>query len=130
MANQQNLKPIASRTSSELREMTQKGGKASGEARREKKKLKELAQMILQGELPPDIAAAHGLPAGMNAGMAMLLAQLNKSLEGDTRAAEYVRDTAGEKPVTEVESKVDMGVSEADRKLLEKVQARMNESNR
>ena len=33
----QNLKPIKERTSSELREMTRKGGIASGKARQEKK---------------------------------------------------------------------------------------------
>lgn len=130
MANQHSDNLKKPRSTAEARQWGTAGGIASGESRREKKKLKELAQMILQGELPPDIAAAHGLPEGMNAGMAMLLAQLNKSLDGDTRAAEYVRDTAGEKPVTEVESKVDMGVSEADRKLLEKVQARLNEQHR
>lgn len=41
MANEKNLIPNSKRTPSELREITKKGGKKSGEARRKKKLLKE-----------------------------------------------------------------------------------------
>ena len=63
----QNLKPIKERTSSELREMTRKGGIASGEARREKKTMRQLAEICLNAKLTkPEIEAKlkeAGLPA-------------------------------------------------------------------
>lgn len=44
MANEKNLIPNSERTPSELREITKKGGIKSGEVRRQKKTLSELAK--------------------------------------------------------------------------------------
>lgn len=52
MANEKNLIPVSERTSSELREMTRKGGIASGQARRQKKTLSELAKIIAENPAP------------------------------------------------------------------------------
>lgn len=52
MANEKNLIPNSERTPSELREMTRKGGIASGQARRQKKTLSELAKMIAENPAP------------------------------------------------------------------------------
>lgn len=52
MANEKNLIPNSERTPSELREMTRKGGIASGQARRQKKTLSELAKMIAENSAP------------------------------------------------------------------------------
>lgn len=46
--NENNLIPNSQRTPSELREITRKGGIASGKARREKKALKETLEYLLQ----------------------------------------------------------------------------------
>ena len=63
----QNLKPIKERTSSELREMTRKGGIASGKARQKKKTMRQLAEICLNAKLTkPEIEAKlkeTGLPA-------------------------------------------------------------------
>ena len=63
----QNLKPIKERTSSELREMTRKGGIASGKVRQEKKTMRQLAEICLNAKLTkPEIEAKlkeAGLPA-------------------------------------------------------------------
>lgn len=47
MANIENLIPNSERTPEELREMTRKGGIASGEARRKKKLMREVLQECL-----------------------------------------------------------------------------------
>ena len=47
MANEKNLVSLADRTTKEKREIAIKGGKASGEARREKKSLREKAQLLM-----------------------------------------------------------------------------------
>ncbi|WLD82605.1 hypothetical protein [Selenomonas dianae] len=61
MANEENLIPNHERTPSELREITQKGGIASGKSRRRKKALrlalKEAVSMRLN-ELPEDMRTA------------------------------------------------------------------------
>lgn len=63
----QNLKPIKERTPSELREMTRKGGIASGKARQKKKTMRQLAEICLNAKLTkPEIEAKlkeAGLPA-------------------------------------------------------------------
>ena len=62
-----NLKPNSERTQSELREMTRKGGIASGKARQEKKTMRKLAEICLSGKLnKPEVEARlkeAGLPA-------------------------------------------------------------------
>lgn len=52
MANEKNLIPNSERTPSELREIARKGGIASGQARRQKKTLSELAKMIAENPAP------------------------------------------------------------------------------
>ena len=52
MANEENLIPNSERTPSELREITKKGGIKSGEVRRQKKTLSELAKMIAENPAP------------------------------------------------------------------------------
>ena len=52
MANEENLKPFNNRTESEQREIAQKGGIASGQSRRQKKTLSELAKIIAENPAP------------------------------------------------------------------------------
>lgn len=79
------------RSTREAREKGSAGGKKSGEVRREKRKLRELLEMMLQ----QPVEAGDG---STNA-EAMTVALLKKALSGDTRAYEIIRDTIGEKPV-------------------------------
>ena len=48
MANEDNLIPFSERTESEQREIQSKGGKKSGEARRKKKSMKQVMDILLQ----------------------------------------------------------------------------------
>ena len=48
MANEKNLRPGSMQSKSEVRENGRKGGIASGQARRRKKTLSELAKMTIQ----------------------------------------------------------------------------------
>lgn len=103
MANEKNLKTPST---SEARSRGKKGGIASGKARREKKALKDtleelLAMPIKDGELKniDQIKSIAGIK-GKNITMqeAIMLSMLNKAAKGDVKAAEYVRDTIGQKP--------------------------------
>lgn len=88
MANEQNLIPVTKRTPREQREISSKGGKASAEAKKARKTLKEtLLMMLEEGNTQNDIT----------------LALLQKALNGDTKAYEVIRDTVGEKPTDKIE---------------------------
>ena len=93
-------------TPEERREAGRKGGIASGEAKRRKKAMRERLEVLL--ELPiksgkkADLESIKNLTALKGANItvqdAVMLAQIQKALKGDTSAAIFVRDTVGEKP--------------------------------
>lgn len=106
--NNENLVPISSRSTSEVRQMGRKGGIASGEARRRKRDMQQTLNMLLdmpltKGKLQQIRNLSEVKGKNITAEQAILLAQINKALKGDTRAATFVRDTAGCKPVDRVE---------------------------
>ena len=100
-----NLIPQSERTKAEQREIAKKGGIASGKARREKKAMKDtltaLLSMPLKSGKAADVESIKNLAAlkGKNITVqeAIMLAQIQKALKGDTKAAEYIRDTSGQK---------------------------------
>lgn len=106
MANEQNLVPANKRTESELRAITQKGGIASGEARRKKKTLRELAEMLGQLKVTDEKVVAKMKEAGLEPDsfthdMAIMMKQYELAEKDDmksTSAAQFIRDTKGESP--------------------------------
>lgn len=91
------------------REMKVLGGKKSGEARRKKKNMQELATTFLNmpasiSEMPEEILSlSKKFDMKLTIQGAILLAQIHKAIVNkDTKAAEFVRDTAGQKPVENV----------------------------
>lgn len=119
MANEQNLKPFDKLTESEQRAIRSKGGKASGEARRARKTLREELLALLS----QDIKTKNG--ESMNTQVAMSSSLIKEALKGNTKAFELVRDTIGEKPIDKVEQvNIDMeykdSVNYVERCLLER----------
>lgn len=100
----------------ERREMGRKGGIASGEAKRAKKAMKERLEVLLELSLKSgrgvDIESVKNFAdlKGKNITVqdAMMIAQIQKALKGDTNAAVFVRDTAGQNPTQKIEAEVDM----------------------
>ena len=107
MANEENLKPPTS--TSEARNRGKKGGIKSGKKRKERKAMKETAEMILGLTLKDgtvtdlediqSMAAANG--KNITVQDAIVLKQAQKALKGDIRAAEFIRDTSGNRPTNE-----------------------------
>lgn len=103
MAGEENLIPV--RTEEEAREKGRMGGIASGKVRREKKAMKDtlstLLSMSLKDEAVTDIETIQSVAAlkGRNITVqeAIMLAQIQKAMKGDTKAAEFVRDSSGNK---------------------------------
>lgn len=103
MANEENLIPQNRRTKREQREIASKGGKKSGEARRDRKKFKEAILDILKQPVPetlieecPYLAGSQDIQAAMVAAMVSVVLSGGK---GASSAFIALRDTIGEKPV-------------------------------
>lgn len=88
-----------------------KGGKKSVETRRKKRTMQETMQIIMQmgvksGDIPnveeiQSVADMNKL--NMTVETAILISQAMKAVkESDTRAAEFVRDTSGNKPIEKI----------------------------
>lgn len=101
MANPENLKGhefTSDQNREEAARNGRKGGKASGEARRRRKELRELVNIAFERVVSHD---KDGRP--ITADEAMVLKQLQNALDGDTKAFVVLRDTAGQMPVQRVE---------------------------
>lgn len=92
MANTQNLIKNEDLTPSQRRENASKAGKASAEAKKKRKTLRdELITLLLSGDTQNKIS----------------LAMIEKAMKGDTKAFEVIRDTIGEKPKDKLELEQD-----------------------
>ena len=106
MANEQNLIPFNELTESQHREIASKGGKASVEAKRNKKLLRDCLDYLLEKQ-DKDVIGDDGAP--MTGAEKLAFNLYMKALnEIDTakaaKAFEVLRDTAGQKPVEKVQS--------------------------
>lgn len=105
MAREDNLKPI-NISSEEAKERGRRGGIASGEARRRKKEFKESFELLLAMPLKngrnTDVESIKNFASmkGKNISVqdAIVISIVQKAMKGDVRAAEYIRDTIGQKP--------------------------------
>jgi len=104
MANEENLNPVQTREEAIARGRA--GGIASGKAKRAKKLMRETLDIMLSMPLKDgrdaDVETIKNFAAlkGKNISVqdAIMIAQIQKAMKGDTKAAEYVRDTVGQKP--------------------------------
>lgn len=104
MANEENLIPVTELTESEARELSKRGGIASGVARRKKKTMRDTINLALG--LRSELTDAE-IERYMRFGFAdedidnqakIIMGIMKLAAEGDIRAAEFIRDTAGQKP--------------------------------
>lgn len=107
MGNVNNLTPFTSDQSREEAVANgKKGGVASGIARREKKTLRELAEMLGQLKVTDEKVVAKMKEAGLEPDsfthdMAIMMKQYELAEKDDmksTSAAQFIRDTKGESP--------------------------------
>lgn len=101
MGNNNNLIPNSERTPEELRAMTRKGGIASGVARRQKKALREIGEMIggleIKSEKNREILRQAGIKDEDMINDVGMLFRLNmKAQQGDVKAAEFLAKLRGE----------------------------------
>lgn len=106
--NDENLIPMSKRSPRERKEIARKGAIASNKKQKEIRDMRQMCQMILsmplkQGSLTEAKTLAGMDGKNMTTNQAIILQMAKKALNGDTKAAEFIRDTAGEKPSSQVE---------------------------
>jgi len=127
----EDLKPVQSKE--EAKERGRKGGIASGKARREKKMMRETLDILLSMPMKngkfADVESIRSFAAlkGKNISVqdAILIAQVQKAMKGDTRAAEYVRDSIGQKPSDKVKLESDIDLTDKLKEVEAYVKGRM-----
>lgn len=116
----EDLIPQSKRTKEEQKEIARKGGIASGKVRREKKMLRDTLEELLKmpmkdGKLADidEIKSIAGVK-GKNITMqeAIMLSMLGKAVNGDVKAAEYVRDTIGQKPSDKMKLEAEVSMND------------------
>lgn len=106
MANYENIKDANSnRTPSERRELAKYAGMASGKARRKKANFNKTLNKLLTTEIDNEewepVLESLGLECTLES--AMLLAQIKEAMNGNTKAAYFVAQYAGQSDKTDVD---------------------------
>ena len=100
-------------------EEARKGGQKSGETRRRKKDLKMCLNILMEQELSKD---KNG--NSVSGAEALALKAFREALDGDVKAFEVLRDTAGQKPVEKVM------VAEVEQSTLDEIEDLVAESKK
>ena len=87
-------------------EYGRQGGIKSGETKRRKKAMKETLEVLLSMPMKngktSDVEAIKNFAAlkgkNINVQEAMIIAMIHRAMKGDVKAAEFLRDTSGQKP--------------------------------
>lgn len=102
MANENNLIRLSP---SEAREYGRRGGKASGEARRRKADFRKTLNMLLTAEIDSEewkpVLEALGVECTLES--ALLMAQIKEAMQGNTKAAYFVAQYAGQSGQTDAD---------------------------
>lgn len=104
------LKKFSDMTPEERSELGRKGGIKSGETKRRKKAMKDILSVLLDMPIKPgkaaDMEAIKNFAAlkgkNITVSEAILIAQLQRALQGNVQSAEFIRDTSGQKPVEDI----------------------------
>ena len=80
-------------------EIARKGAIASTAVRREKRTMREIAEIILS----KNVTTSDGVVTGKYAVLAKVI---DKALKGDLQAAAFIRDTIGEKPTEKTQTEL------------------------
>ena len=106
MAGYENIKDANSnRTPEERRELAKMAGKASGAARRRKSDFRKTLNMLLTAEIDNEewkpVLETLGVECTLES--ALLMAQIKEAMQGNTKAAYFVAQYAGQSGQTEAD---------------------------
>jgi len=102
------------------------GGKALHATLMQRRSIKEILEELSRRTVTAEEAEEYSMEEGTSLLEAANLAQIRRAMKGDTKAAEYIRDTLGEKPVDKVAAEIETITAE-DRERIERI---LNRDNR
>ena len=114
----ENLIPLNKRSPEEVKRITSLGGKASGEARRQKKKLADIANMMLNAGLTnqDDIAKVNELAElpedALTVNSLVVAGQIKSAIEGNTKAFVALADMQDKASMDEKEVKYTIPITD------------------
>ena len=100
------------------------GAIASNAKQAQRRSIKEILEELSRKTVTAEEAEEYGLKEGTTLLEAANLAQIRRAMKGDTKAAEYVRDTLGEKPTDKISAEVTALTAE-DKELINNISARL-----
>lgn len=107
MANEKNLIPVTKRTKSEAREISKKGGQASGATRRKKKTMKQVANYLLSlpvvEELQEEMIQSGIASDDADNQTALVFSMMQRAIKGNVTAAQFIANITGSTAMTEAE---------------------------
>ena len=119
--NDQNLiKPKRDQTAEQRKAAASKAGKAAAKKRREKKQMQEIAKIVLHMPFEGTDAQLDDLEGlsfedypdrKLTVSEISILKVAKKAMRGDIAAIQFLRDSAGEKPVEQIEVSADIGAA-------------------
>ena len=102
-----------------------KGNAANSSAWVQRRSIKDILEDLSKRTLTAEEAELYQIEEGTTLLEAANLAQIRRAMRGDTKAAEYIRDTLGEKPTDKISAEV-TALTPEDKEMLERVQARLD----
>lgn len=124
-----NLITMNEMTEERQREIASMGGKASQAKAKERKRAREIAQAILASDMTDTqvnriLGKDKGMTGGDVSAYAVMMAKMVlQACKGDSKAATFMRDTAGDKPDDNMN--VATVITEGDKALLAKLEKRL-----
>jgi hypothetical protein len=96
------------------------GANASNTTQAARRSIKEILEELSRRTVTAEEAEEYGMEEGTSLLEAASLAQFRRAMKGDTKAAEYVRDTLGEKPADKISAEIET-ITPEDRKQIERI---------
>ena len=101
------------------------GGEALQATLKQRRSIKEILEELSRNTVTAEEAEEYQLKEGTTLLEAANLAQIRRAMKGDTKAAEYVRDTLGEKPSEKISAEI-TALTPEDNEMIQRVQARLD----
>ena len=111
------------RLENDIEEATKRGkagANASNTTQAARRSIREILEELSKRTVTAEEAEEYSMEEGTSLLEAANLAQIRRAMKGDTKAAEYIRDTLGEKPVDKIAAEVET-ITPEDRQRIERI---------
>ena len=124
------LQMLDAMSAEEAAEIHRKGGEALQAAQKQRRTMAESIDAMLKSKAGQEEIARFNLREGATKQEALLAAMYSEAInKGTVRAADFLRDTVGEKPIDKQQIDQQNTITEADRQMIAKVIERLSKGD-